>query len=171
MLSKSDLRDTIVNEYKIIKQLVSKLPDGAADFRLSPTQRSTTELLKYLCLVGPGLMHAGFDNGFQWFGENAPKLESLTLDDVPGHLEGAINEMEALFENMTDEDFANREVKVEGMGEWTMQTWLLNTACKFIPSYKLMLFHHAKAAGSTELDTWDAWMDNGSAPRPVPQQA
>ncbi len=171
MLSKSDLRDTIINEYKIIKQLVSKLPEDAADYRISPNQRSTLELSRYLCLLGPGLIHAGIDNGFAWFGENNPKLESLTLAEVPGYLEGAINEMESLFEKMTDEDFASREVRVEGMGEWTMQSWLLNTACRFIPSYKLMLFHHAKAAGNSDIDTWDAWMDNGTMPRPVPQEA
>ena len=57
------------------------------------------------------------------------------------------------------------------MGDWTVQTWLLNTACKFVPAYKLMLFHHAKAAGNAEIDTWDAWMDTGEMPRPTPPDA
>ena len=167
MLSKNDVRDTLVNEYKVIKQIVSKLPEGSGDFRLSPTQRSTMELLGYLTLLGPGLLHAANDNGFAWFGEKGATLESLTLADVPAALDSAIEEMNALFEGMSDEDFASSEVSIEGMGDWTNQTWLLNTACKFVPSYKLMLFHHAKAAGNTELGTWDAWMDNGEVPKPV----
>jgi hypothetical protein len=166
MLSKNDIRDTMIQEYKVIKQLVSKLPEGSDDFRISPTQRSTVELARYLCLLGPGILHAGIDNGFAWFGENGPKIETLPLSDVPAHLDGAIAEMESVFEGMSDEDFASREVSVEGMGDWTMQGWLLNTAVKFIPAYKLMLFHHAKAAGNTEIGTFDAWMDNGEVPQP-----
>ncbi|MDJ0973374.1 MAG: hypothetical protein QNJ98_02840 [Planctomycetota bacterium] len=166
MLTKDHLRDYIVNEYKIIKQLVTKLPEGSEDFRISEPQRSTIEVLRYLTLVGPATVHAGFDNGFQWFGENAKAVENLTLAEVPSYLDGAIAEVEALFEKMTDDDFANREVSVEGMGDWTMQTWLLHTACKFLPAYKLMLFHHAKAAGNTDIGTFDAWRDNGEVPAP-----
>ena len=166
MLGKNDLRDSLVQEYKIIKQLVGKLPAGSEDYRISPDQRSTMELLRYVCLLGPGLLHAANDNGFAWFGENNPKLEELTLADVPGHLDGAIAEMESLFEGLSDDDFAARPVSVEGMGEWTVQSWLLNTAHKFLPAYKLMLFHHAKAAGNGEIGTWDAWMDNGEVPKP-----
>ena len=165
MLSKNDIRDTLVNEYQVIKQLISKLPEGSEEYRISPTQRSTIELVRYLSLVGPAIVHAANDNGFAWFGENAPKVESLTLAEAPTYIDGAVAEMQHLFDGMSDEDFANREVHVEGMGDWTVQTWLLNTACKFLPAYKLMLFHHAKACGNTELDTWDSWFDDGEAKR------
>ena len=167
MLGKNDLRDSIVNEYKIIKQLVGKLPEGSDEFRISPDQRSTIELLRYICVMGPGTMHAGNDNGFQWIHENAPKLESMTLAEAPAHLDGAIAELEALFEGLSDEDFDARPVSIEGMGDWTMQSWLLNTTFRFTPAYKLMLFNHAKAAGNADIGTWDAWMDNGEVPKPA----
>jgi len=166
MLTKNDVRDSILNEYKVIKQLASKLPEGSEDYRISEDQRSTIEILRYLTLLGPGTVHAAIDNGFGWFGENGAAVESLTLADIPAHLDGAMAEMNALFDGMSDEDFASREVSVEGMGDWTIQTWLLNTTCKFVPAYKLMLFHHAKAAGNSELGTWDAWLDNGEVPAP-----
>ena len=164
MLSKNDVRDSLINEYKVIKQLASKLPEGSEDYRISEGQRSTIELLRYLTLLGPGVVHAGNDNGFGWLGENGPAAEQLTLAEIPAHLDGAMAELNALFETLSEEDFANRQVSLEGMGDWTMQTWLLNTACKFLPAYKLMLFHHAKAAGNAELGTWDAWLDNGEVP-------
>jgi hypothetical protein len=167
MLSKNDVRDSLVHEYKVIKQLVSKLPGGSEDYRLSENQRSTIELLRYLTLVGPGIIHAGLEDGFAWFGANGPAVEKLTLAEVPAHLDGAIAEINTLFENMSDEEFANKPVSVPGMGDWTMNTWLMNTACKFVPAYKLMLFHHAKAAGNGDIGTWDAWMDNGEVPAPT----
>ncbi len=171
MLGKNDLRDCIVNEYKIMKQLLAKLPEGSEDFRISENQRSTIELVRYLSLLGPGIIHAGNDNGFQWFGENGPKVESLTLAEAPSYFDGAIAELETLFDGMSDEDFASKAVSVEGMGDWTMQGWLLNTLVRFVPSYKLMLFNHAKAAGNADIGTWDAWLDNGEVPKPEPQDA
>ena len=166
MLTKDHLRDYVVNEYKIIKQLVTKLPEGSEDFRISENQRSTIELLRYLTLIGPASIHAGFDNGFQWFGENAKAVENLTLAEIPSYLDGAIAEVEGLFDKMTEDDFAKREVSIEGMGDWTMQAWLLDTTCKFLPAYKLMLFNHAKGAGNTDIGTFDAWWDNGEVPAP-----
>jgi len=166
MLSKDHVRDSLMHEYRVIKQLVSKLPDGCEDFRISPTQRSTIELLRYLALVGPGVMHAANDNGFAWVEQNAPACESVPLAEVPAYLDGAMAEMTHLFSNWSEDEFATRAVSVPGMGEWTLQTWMLNTACKFVPAYKLQLFHHAKACGNTDLDTWDAWMDNGGVTRP-----
>ncbi len=166
MLSKNDVRDSLIHEYQVIQRIVSKLPAGCEDYRISPTQRSTLELLHYLLLLGPGVMHAANDNGFAWFTENSPNCASVGLADAPVHLDGAIAEMKHLFDGWTDDEFANRAVSIPNMGDWTLGTWMLNTACKFVPAYKLQLFHHAKAAGNTGLDTWDAWFDNGETARP-----
>ena len=166
MLTKNEVRDSILNEYKIIKQLVTKLPEGSDDYRISENQRSTIELLRYLTLAGPGIVHAGFDNGFRWIGQNGPAVENLTLAEIPSHLDGAMGEIKAWFDGKSDGDFADGEVSVEGMGDWKTKTWILNTACKFVPAYKLMLFNHAKAAGNADIGTWDAWLDNGEVPAP-----
>ena len=164
MLTKNDVRDSLLHEYKVIKQLVTKLPEGSEDYRISENQRSTIELLRYLTLVGPGVIHAGNDNGFAWFGENAAAVENLSLAEIPAHLDGAMAEITALLDGMSDEDFANKPVSVQGMGDWDMKNWLLNTVCKFVPAYKLMLFHHAKAAGNADIGTAEAWLDTGEAP-------
>ncbi len=163
MLTKNQIRDSILHEYKVIKQLVAKLPERSEDYRISASQRSTLELLRYLALIGPGTVHAGYDNDFRWIAENTAAMENVDLSEIPAYLDGAMAEIDGLFEKMSDEDFAKRAVSVKGMGAWTLQTWLLNTTCKFLPAYKLMLFHHAKAAGGEALGTWDAWLDTGEA--------
>ncbi len=168
MIGKNELRDSILHEYKVIKQLVSKLPDGVENYRISDDQRSTIELLRYLVPLGPGTLHAAKDSSFAWFGANAERFEALGLADMPAALDESMTEIAALFDGISDEQFEKGEVAVEGMGEWTVQGWLLNTTARFVPAYKLMLFHHAKAAGNGELNTWDAWMDNGEVPRPAP---
>lgn len=166
MVTKNDLRDMLIHEYRVIRQLIPKIPEGSEDFRLSPPQRSTMELLHYLAIVGPGVLHAANDGGFGWYVENKGKLEGMTLADAPQYMDGAIAEMEHLFEQWTEEDLATRDVSVPRLGDWKLGTWILHSACRWVPAYKLQLFHHAKAAGNTDIGTWDAWMDDGSSPKP-----
>ena len=166
MVTKNDLRDMLIHEYRVIRQLIPKIPEGSEDFRLSPPQRSTMELLHYLALLGPGVLHAANDGTFQWYSENAPKLAGMTLADAPSYIDGAIAEMEHVLRGWTDEDLATRDVSVPRHPERKLGPWVLHTACRFIPAYKLQLFHHAKAAGNADIGTWDAWMDDGPSPQP-----
>jgi len=167
MLTKDEVCASLLHEYRNIRQLIGKLPAGSEDDRISPTQRSTIELLQYLLMLGPGVLHAANDGGFKWFEENGPRCQSVTFKEAPEYVDGAMAEMEHLFSLWSEEEFTTREVTVPGMGTWTLQGWVLNTLCKFLPAYKLQLFHHAKASGNTDLNTWDAWFDDGQADRPA----
>ena len=173
MITKNDLRDAILYDCKIAQALIAKLPDGAADYRPTPGQRSTLELAQYLCKVGQGCTHAGLDGNFDWFGSNSERYDALTLDQIPVALDEEMAEITRLFDGMSDDDFANKAVDMEAanMGKWSMQGWLLATTLKFTTAYKMQLFLYAKAGGNKELDTWDAWMDTGGVPRPQPAEA
>jgi hypothetical protein len=170
VITKNDLRDAILYDCKIAQALIAKLPDGAADYRPTPGQRSTLELAQYLCKVGQGCTHAGLDGNFDWFGSNSERYDALTLDQIPAALDEEMAEITRLFDGMSDDDFANNAVDMQAanMGKWSMQGWLLATTLKFTTAYKMQLFLYAKASGNTDLDTWDAWMDTGGVPRPQP---
>jgi hypothetical protein len=173
VITKNELRDAILYDFKIARALIAKLPDGAGDYRPTPKQRSTLELAQYLCKVGQGCAHAAIDSSFDWFGSNSERYDALTLEQIPAALDDEMAEITRLFDGISDDDFANKPVDMEavGMGKWTMQGWLLATCLKFTTSYKMQLFLYAKSAGNTELDTWDAWMDTGGVPRPQAAKA
>lgn len=170
MITKNELRDSLIHELKVIRTLMTKLPEGAGDYRPSPDQRSTLELAHYLCKVGQGCVRAGLEGSFEWFGSEGGRYDSLRFAEIPAVLDQEITEISRLFAEMTDEDFADKTVDMQaaGMGTWKLQGWLLNTALKFTAAYKLQLFLYAKAAGNGALDTFDAWMDTGGVPRPTP---
>ena len=170
MIGKNELRDSILHDLKVAKALVAKLPEGAAEFRLSAEQRSTLELARYLCGVAQGCVHAGLDGSCAWFGANGARLQGLTLAEVPAALDEEMAEVTRLFAGISDQDFAGKvvDMSASNMGTWKLQGWLLNTAAKFTSAYKLQLFLHAKAAGNKQLNTWDAWMDTGGVARPQP---
>ena len=59
VLTKSDLIGCLQNEVRILLHLASKIDRTKLDYRPTPKQRSTAELLKYLTVMGPALVQAG----------------------------------------------------------------------------------------------------------------
>src|SRR5580704_11229213 len=53
VLTKSELIASLQNEVRILLHLVSKVDRAKLDYRPTPKQRSTLELLKYLSMMGP----------------------------------------------------------------------------------------------------------------------
>lgn len=168
MISKTELRDAVLHDLKIAKALLAKLPGDTSDYRPTPGQRSTLELARYICKVAQGCTHAALDGNFDWFGANSERFDALSMEQIPAALDEEMAEVTRLFDGLSDDDFASKAVDMEsvGMGRWKMQGWLLATTLKFTTAYKQQLFLYAKAAGNTELDTFDLWMDTGGVPRP-----
>ena len=54
VLTKEELIGSLQNEARILLHLCSKIDPSILDYRPSPKQRSTIELLRYLSNMGPG---------------------------------------------------------------------------------------------------------------------
>ena len=64
VLNKSELIASLQHEVRILLHLASKIDRATLDYRPSPKQRSTIELLKYLSVMGPALVEAAKAGGF-----------------------------------------------------------------------------------------------------------
>ena len=53
VLTKPELVGSLQNEVRILLHLASKIDRAKIDYRPTPKQRSTIELLKYLSVMGP----------------------------------------------------------------------------------------------------------------------
>src|ERR1041385_8473132 len=62
VLTREELIATLQNEVRILLHLASKVDRSMIDYRPTPKQRSTIELLRYLSIMGPQLV-AGIKNG------------------------------------------------------------------------------------------------------------
>src|SRR6187399_2742142 len=69
VLTKDELIGSLKNEVRILLHLATKIDRGQLDYRPTPKQRSSIELLRYLSFMGPSLIAAGkagtFDTA-QW---------------------------------------------------------------------------------------------------------
>ena len=64
VLTKSELIASLQNEVRILQHLITKIEPSMRDYRPTPKQRSTTELLQYLSIMGPMLLRAAKSGGF-----------------------------------------------------------------------------------------------------------
>ena len=58
VLTKPELIRLLQNEVRILLHLASKIEPAVIDYRPTPRQRSTIELLRYLSIMGPQLVRA-----------------------------------------------------------------------------------------------------------------
>ncbi len=164
MLTKAEFLASLQREHDITLHLVSKLTPVLAEFRLSPGQRSTLELLRYLTVQIEGTL--GFFLTASWDGwETAEEAaKGLTLDQIPGALAAQMTRVQAQLAAFDETTFAARRCTTFSGHETTLAHALLEHTLKFAVAYKMQLFLQAKAAGP-ELGSSNLWAGKDPAPK------
>src|SRR6186997_825834 len=107
VLTKAELIGSLQKEVRILLHLASKIDPAKLDYRPTPKQRSTIELLKYLSLMGPALVQAAKAGAFDpaaWTAAEkvaAARDFEQTLAAIAAHSDLYAT----LLGDLTDEDF------------------------------------------------------------------
>jgi hypothetical protein len=165
VLTKSELIGALTHEVNILLHLAGKADRAALDYRPTPKQRSTLELLRYLTIMGPELVKAtqagAFDPGRWTAAEQA--ASQLDFDQVLASLRGQVDVYKQLIGGMSDEDFRS-EVTMFGQPT-TRGAFLVNLVLCGHAAYRTQLFCYLKACGHDELNTMNLWA--GVDPQPA----
>jgi hypothetical protein len=165
VLTRSELIDSLQNEVRILVHLASKIDRTKLDYRPTPKQRSTLELLQYLTIMGPELLQAAkagtFDPASWTVAEQAAKARSFdqTLTTIGQHSDT----YPALLADVSDADF-RAEVEMFGM-KTSRGSFIVNQVLCGCAAYRTQLFLYLKACGREELSTMNLWagVDAGAA--------
>ena len=157
MLSKSDLLSAILKECHICVHLFDKIPDGKMDYRPTPKQRSTFELLQYLTYCASGFTDALITGNWDGYGKFETEAASMTADQFPVAMEHEMQRISRLFESISDNDFSTKEVETMSGEKMKLGQGLLEITYRFISSYRMQLFLYAKASGNENIWTPDCW--------------
>jgi hypothetical protein len=157
VFTKAELIGSLQHEVHVLLHLASKIDRSKLDYRPTPTQRSTIELLRYLSIMGPGLVQAGkagtFDTaawGTATAAANARDLDA-TLAVIGGHKDAYAS----LLGSMSDADF---RVEIEMFGRKTTRgAFMVNSILCGCAAYRTQLFCYLKACGRDELNTMNLW--------------
>jgi hypothetical protein len=165
VLTKSELIGSLKHEVHILLHLASKIDRSMLDYRPTPKQRSTMELLRYLSLMGPMLVKFArtgtFDPAVWTIEEKAAAARDFdqTLAVIAGHSDLYAS----LLGEMSDADFREQ---IEMFGSKTTRgAFIVNLVLCGCAAYRTQLFVYLKACGREELSTMNLWAGTDA---PVP---
>jgi hypothetical protein len=157
VLTKSELIASLQHEVRILVHLMGKIDRATLDYRPTPKQRSTIELLKYLTIMGPALVQAaktgGFDPAVWTAAEKA--AQARNFDETVAAIAAHSDAYAKLLGDMSDADF-RAEVDMFG-NKTTRGAFIVNLVLCGCAAYRTQLFMYLKACGREELSTMNLW--------------
>ena len=167
VLSKEELVALLQNEVRILVHLASKVDGKMLDYRPTPKQRSTKELLQYLVVMGPMLIRgikAGAFDGAAW-GAATAEANAMNFDQIVGAIQKQSTTYAAHLAGYSDADF-RAEIDLFGNGKSGRGAVLVNLVVGGHAAYRTQLFLYLKANGRDELNTMNLW---GGVDAPMPK--
>ena len=166
VLTKEELIGSLQNEVRILLHLASKIDRNKLDYRPTPKQRSTMELLQYLVVMGPMLVKAIKAGAFDppaW-GAASDQAKAMNFDQVLKAIEQQKGAYADLLGGFSDQDFRS-EIDLFGAGKTSKGSVLVNLVLAGCAAYRTQLFVYLKACGREELNTMNLW---GGVDAPMP---
>jgi hypothetical protein len=157
VLTKSELIGSLQNEVRILLHLATKIDRAQLDYRPTPKQRSTLELLKYLSIMGPQLVHAAKAGAFDVPAWTAAQqaAEARNYDQTMAAIAAQTDTYAKELGSMSDADY---RVEIEMFGNKTTRgAFLVNLVLCGCAAYRTQLFVYLKACGREELSTMNLW--------------
>ena len=161
VLTKEELLASLQNEVRILVHLAGKVDQSKLDYRPSPKQRSTLELLQYMAIMGPtqvAVIKTGSFNraalSAAWSPAEAA-AKAMNFDQAVAAIQKQSEEYARLFSGWTEADFRG-EIDMFG-NKSTRGSLLVNLVLSGYAAYRTQLFCYLKSCGREELNTWNLW--------------
>lgn len=164
VLTKPELIGMLQHEAHILKHLITKIEPSMVDYRPTPKQRSTLELLQYLSIMGPAMIEgakAGFDPAV--WGARQQEAAARNLEQTARVIAGLADTYASLLGTYSDDDFRT-EIEMFGRTS-TRGVFLVRVVLGGHAAYRTQLFLYLKSCGRAELGTMNLW---GGADPPAP---
>ncbi len=157
VLTKSELVSSLQNEVRILLHLATKIDRAKLDYRPTPKQRSTLELLKYLSMMGPVIIEAAKSGGFDPAAWTAAEkaADARSFDETLAAIGAQTQGYATLLADVSDADL-RREIEMFGQRS-SLGSFLVNTVLCGCAAYRTQLFVYLKACGRVELSTMNLW--------------
>ena len=161
VLTKEELIRALQHEARVLVHLIGKLDKAHLDYRPTPKQRSTLELLQYLSMMGPTLVTI-FETGA--FGQEALKstwtpaeeaAKAMTFEQCAAKIEKQGDDYARLLSGWTDADFRS-ETDMFGRKS-SKGALIVHLILGGHAAYRTQLFCYLKSCGREELSTMNLW--------------
>jgi len=158
VLTKSELIALLQQEVRILLHLTTKVDRSQLDYRPTPKQRSTIELLRYLSMMGPTLVRytlTGSQDPALW-GDAAKAADARDFDQTVAAIATQHDEYASLLAGVSDADLRFETESPLG-GKISRGFALVSAVLCGCAAYRTQLFLYLKACGREELTTMNLW--------------
>lgn len=158
VLSKSELISSLRNEVGILLHLARKVDRARLDYRPTPKQRSTIELLRYLSMMGPTMVQYALTDTPDpalWT-QSAQAAEARDFDQTLAAIAAQADKYTALLSDVSDSDFRAEVTGIDG-NKTSRGALIVNGVLSGCAAYRTQLFLYLKACGREELGTMNLW--------------
>jgi len=164
VLTQNELVGALQHEVNVLQHLCTKIDPSMLDYRPTPKQRSTKELLQYLAVMGPVLVKSAVSGGFQqdeWVARSKAVGE-MSFEQLVKSLATHADEYRTLLANQPDDVF-RKNVEMFG-NKNTVGALIVSLVLGGAAAYRTQLFCYLKACGRDELGTANLWRGVDPAP-------
>ena len=159
VLTKAELIALLQKEVRILQHLITKIDPAMLDYRPTPKQRSTMELLRYLTNMGPTLVKyaKGKPLDAAAMARAIETANARDFDETVAALAAHADVYVELLGDMSDEDFRVETAGFDGLPV-TRGQFFVNHVVGQCAAYRTQLFLYLKACGRDELNTMNLWV-------------
>ena len=158
MIGKNEILEFILKECDICQHLYEKIPEGGLDYRPTPEQRSTRELLRYLSFCAVAGARTMVDGNWDAYQELAQAAQGLEAADFPAAMERQKEALRALFDGLTQEQLETQIVSLPEGRDVPLEQGLMLLPLFWMIGYRMQLFLYAKQAGNADIWTPNCWV-------------
>jgi hypothetical protein len=155
VMTKAELIGSLQNEVRILVHLAGKVDPSSVDYRPTPKQRSSLELLRYMSIMGPALVAAIRGGAFDVEAWTAAEHGASNLDFDQAVAAIGAQDYAALLGDVSDAEF-RQEIEMFGRTS-SKGSLLVNLVLCGYAAYRTQLFCYLKACGRQELSTMNLW--------------
>jgi hypothetical protein len=157
MITEKEYEGVIRNEYRIQRHLYSLVDHDKLDFRFSPTQRSTLEVLQYLATIGSAYISGILQGNMSGFGQVTERQKAVTAANFLHKLDEEEKHVIELLKKFSTKDL-DESVDLFKLGNPMRKAQWLMSVLQVLSAYRLQLFLQIKAStGRTDIGTADLW--------------
>jgi hypothetical protein len=161
VLTKEELIAALQHEVRILAHLAGKVDQSKLDYRPTPKQRSTLELLQYMAIMGPALLTIAKIGKFDRetlgaiFQPASARAKEMSFEQAVAAIQDQSGEYARMLADWTDADF---RAAIDMFGNKTTRGALIvNLVLGGHAAYRTQLFCYLKACGRDELNTMNLW--------------
>ncbi len=169
VLTKSELIAALKDEIRILVHLAGKVQPAMLEYRPTPKQRSTLELLRYMAIMGPtqlAVIEKGVFDRPALSGTWSPaeaRAKTMSYDEAVGAIKQQADDYERVLNGWSDDDF-RREIDMFGH-KMSRGSLVISLVVSGHAAYRTQLFLYLKANGHEELSTVNLWAGIDAMPK------